>query len=261
MEPALKVCLIGSGNVATHLGIALSQMVRIVQIYSHNINNAATLAEKCGCAYFTDSLSDITPDADLYLIAVKDDVIEQVVTSTPQSLGGVWAHTSGSVPMTVFSGHKSHYGVFYPLQTFSRDLHIDMREVPVFVEGCDSQTTEFLKKLASAISDNVAPADSNLRKQLHVAAVFACNFVNLMWIEADELLKESGLGIEFLRPLLMETLRKLERMSPAEAQTGPARRGDRHIINEHLKMLSGEKRELYALLSEKIIKRYTDEQN
>lgn len=261
MEPEVNICLIGSGNVATHLGVALSRVAKVIQVYSHNISNARILAEKCGCQNITDSLSDVTVDADLYLVAVKDDAIAEVVRSTSQASEGVWAHTSGSVPMTVFAGYKSRYGVFYPLQTFSRDLDLDVREVPVFIEGSDMLTASFLNQIASEISDRVTSADSELRKKLHVAAVFACNFVNFMWIEADELLKESGLGIEFLRPLLKETLRKLDRMSPSDAQTGPARRGDRHIIAEHINMLSEEKRELYSILSERIINRYTDEQN
>ncbi|MBD5213965.1 MAG: DUF2520 domain-containing protein [Bacteroidales bacterium] len=259
MEQPLRVCLIGSGNVATHLGTALSQVAKVVQIYSHSLQNATALAEQCGCESVTDSLSMITADADLYLVSVKDDAIASVVESTPQAQGGVWAHTSGSVPMTVFAGYKERYGVFYPLQTFSKDLKIKVREVPIFIEGYDASTTDFLLRLARRISDNVTEADSTLRKKLHVAAVFACNFVNLMWIEADELLKESGLGIEFLRPLLKETLGKLDRVSPADAQTGPACRGDRHVIDEHLNMLSDEKRELYSMLSEIIIKRYINE--
>lgn len=260
MESALKICLIGAGNVATHLGTALSRVASIVQVYSRHIDNAALLAEKCACDSFTDSLAEIAPGADIYLVAVKDDAIETVAEKTPQAPGGIWAHTSGSVPMTVFAGKKRQYGVFYPLQTFSRELSLDVAEVSVFIEGCDAPTAEMLRKLARQISENVAFADSELRKKLHVAAVFACNFVNLMWIESDELLRESGLGIEFLRPLLKETLRKLERMSPEEAQTGPAQRGDNHVISEHLKMLQGEKHDLYAALSEIIMKRYCHEQ-
>ena len=203
-----RICLIGSGNVATHLGCALARSCDIIQIYSHNIVNAGRLAARIGVDSYTDNLIEIRPDADFYLVSVKDDAIEYVARCA-DVCSGVWAHTSGSVPMSIFAPYKKHYGVFYPLQTFSRDLDVDVRQVPFFIEGSDVDTEQYLAEVAHTISDCVRPADSALRKKLHVAAVFACNFVNLMWIEADELLRESGLVIEFLRPMLQETLRKI----------------------------------------------------
>lgn len=229
----------------------------VAQIYSRTLANASRLGSIIGCDNVTDSLADIIPDADFYLVSVKDDAIAEVAAKTPR--GGIWAHTSGSVPMSVFAGFKENYGVFYPLQTFSRDHDVEVGRVPVFVEGNSTLTTEKLFALAQLITTAVREADSTLRKKLHVAAVFACNFVNLMWIEADELLQLEGLTIEFLKPLLEETLRKLDSMSPAGAQTGPARRGDTKIIQEHLQMLSGEKRELYSRLSDVLLKRYANE--
>lgn len=261
MESALKprICIIGSGNVATHLAAALATQGEIVQIYSRDRQNAVRLAGKLGLSsdLATDSLKDITCEADFYLVSVKDDAVEEVAKNTPHN--GVWAHTSGSVPMSVFAPYKERYGVFYPLQTFSREHEVDMKQVPIFVEGSAPAITDELLALGRKISDTVRIADSDLRKKLHVAAVFACNFVNLMWMEADELLCAEGLGIEFLKPLLVETLRKLDDMKPAEAQTGPARRGDRKIIGEHLGMLDGERRDLYAELSRIILKRYNHE--
>lgn len=260
MESALrpKICIIGSGNVATHLAGAFSAIGEIVQIYSHDIDHASRLAGLVGTRQFTDRLDRVVSDADYYIVAVKDDAIEDVARLTPAA-GGIWAHTSGSVPMDVFAPYKRRYGVFYPLQTFSRDTPVDVSRVPVFIEGSDETVTADLISLAHGISRTVRPADSCLRKRLHVAAVFACNFVNLMWTEADELLEDDGLDIRFLTPLLEETLRKITHGRPADVQTGPARRGDLRIIGEHLDMLSGEKRDIYSRLSQIILDRY--EQN
>ena len=250
-----RICIIGSGNVATHLAKALDQDNDIVQIYSHTYEHAYQLGRLLDHPEIaTDRLDKITNNADIYIVSVKDDSIATVLANTPDK--GIWAHTSGSIPMEVFNGHKTQYGVFYPLQTFSKHVDINMSRVPFFIEGNTPETYNTLKALAHKISDVVEPADSKRRKALHIAAVFACNFVNYMWTEADELLRCEGLNINYLRPLLEETLNKIGTVSPANAQTGPARRGDTKIISDHLSQLSGEKKEIYHLLSNLITNRY-----
>lgn len=250
-----RICIIGSGNVATHLAKALDKDNNIVQIYSHTFEHARQLGKSIGHPErATDRLDKITDNADIYIVSVKDDSIATVIADTPDN--GIWVHTSGSIPIDVFNGHKTQYGVFYPLQTFSKHVDINMSRVPFFIEGNTPETYHTLETLARNISDVVEPADSKRRKALHIAAVFACNFVNYMWTEADELLQNEGLSINYLRPLLEETLGKISSVSPADAQTGPARRGDTKIISEHLSQLSGEKKEIYRLLSNLITNRY-----
>ncbi len=254
----LRVCMIGAGNVATHLTIALNTVADIVQIYSHTLINARRLAEHIGRPHTaTDAIDNITHDADIYIVSVKDDCIADVAAHTPDC--GIWAHTSGSIDMSVFAGLKTNYGVFYPLQTFSRTADLDISQVPFFIEGNDTTAFDRLFALASLISIVVEPADSNRRKALHIAAVFACNFVNFMWTQADTLLRRDNLDITFMMPLLKETLNKLNHLSPAEAQTGPARRGDLNIINKHLLDLSGDAKTIYSLLSDMIVKQYNQD--
>lgn len=251
----VRICIIGAGNVATHLTAELDKVTDIVQIYSHSIENAVTLANRIGKPDIaTDSLDSITREADIYLVSVKDDCIAEVAVNTPDC--GIWAHTSGSIDMSVFEGHKTQYGVFYPLQTFSRDATLDISSVPFFIEGNTPTSYDKLFALASLISNVVEPADSARRKSLHIAAVFACNFVNFMWTQADTLLHRDNLDIRFMMPLLKETLNKLNSLPPADAQTGPARRGDINIINNHLSNLSGDARTIYRLLSDMIVKQY-----
>lgn len=242
--------------MATHLAVALSRTVCVCQVVSRHMATAFKIAQEigAGCTAAAD-LSELRSDADFYIISVNDDNIGEVVAATPD-YPGIWAHTSGSVPAEVFARHKSRYGVFYPLQTFTRDLDVDVSEVPFFVEGCDRSVCDALFQLASSVSTVVEEADSLRRKQLHLAAVFACNFANLMWVEADDILREEGLTINYLMPLLDMTLAKLRHISPAEAMTGPARRHDTAIIEEHLKLLPPEKREIYRLLSDEIMKRF-----
>ncbi len=250
-----KICIIGSGNVATHLVHALHKDNEIVQIYSRTPEHALALGNAIGCpGIATDNLSEITEEADMYIVSVRDDSIAEVATHTPDH--GIWAHTSGSIPMDVFKSHKTRYGVFYPLQTFSKQAKLEIKQVPFFIEGNTPDVFGALKTLARSISDVVEPADSKRRKALHIAAVFACNFVNYMWTEADDLLQREGLSISYLKPLLEETLNKIGTIRPIDAQTGPARRGDTHIIAEHLSQLTGESKEVYGLLSNLIMKRY-----
>lgn len=253
-----RVVMLGSGNVATHMALALKDVATVVQIYSPDESHAAELAAKVGdrCEAVS-SLEMIAGDADYYIVSVKDDKVREVAERTPDS--GVWAHTSGSVPMEVFAGLKSRYGVFYPLQTFSKDVDVDFSEVPMFIEGSDREVADDLTRLASSITREVKPADSELRKKLHVAAVFACNFVNFMWLQADELLRRDDMTVNVMMPLLKVTLEKLNSVSPEEGQTGPARRGDKRVIEEHLSMLDGEKAEIYGMLSDMIMKKYFPE--
>lgn len=248
-------CIIGAGNVAWHIAQALSKKISVKQIYSRDINNAHLLADIVG-AEAIDNIDALRDDADLYLISVPDDHIEEIAVASRNIDSGIWAHTSGSMPIDVFRGEKSCFGVFYPLQTFSKTKAVDVSKVPMLIEGSDEETTASLLILAQNISTNCRKAASIERRQLHVAAVFACNFVNYMWIQADELLRQSGLNFDLLKPLLAETLDKLNDITPAEGQTGPARRGDFHTIKKHLSMLSEDQAEVYKLLSDKIYALY-----
>lgn len=254
-----RVCLIGTGNVATHLAEALDKVADIVQVYSRSIENARSLAFQLSSNPSpVNSLETVVDDADYYIVSVKDDAIESVASETPRA-GGIWAHTSGSVSMDVFKPYKKRYGVFYPLQTFSKDISLDLKRVPMFIEGCSEEVFTALFDLAQKISDTVEYADSNHRQALHIAAVFACNFVNFMWMQADDLLRNQNLDITFLKPLLEETLRKLDAGSPRDVQTGPARRGDLNIINKHISHLSPEKAEIYSFLTDRILKSFGNE--
>ena len=252
----MKIAIIGAGNVATHLALALSVREEIVQVMARTEESAQRLVRQIpGDAEPVTDYSRLTPDADLYLISVNDDAVASVVDSTPD-FPGMWAHTSGDVGAEVFQGKKSRYGVFYPLQTFSRDLPVKMEEVPMFIEGSSHEAEATLCALARTIAGPVEIAGSERRKALHVAAVFACNFANLMWLEADSLLADSGLSVSFFRPLLEATLGKLSTMSPRDAMTGPGRRGDLEVISDHLSRLPEQQRRMYAMLSRRILEIY-----
>ena len=167
-------------------------------------------------------------------------------------------HTAGSIPMNVWEGHVWHYGVFYPMQTFSKQREVDFKEIPFFIEASSTEDAAFLKAIASTLSNRVYDADSEQRKSLHLAAVFTCNFTNHMYALAAELLKKYNLPFDVMLPLIDETARKVHELEPKAAQTGPAIRYDENVIGNHLRMLADDPgmQQLYELLSRSIHERH-----
>lgn len=255
-----RVVIIGSGNVATSLAHALVKHCEVAQIYSRHLAHARQLADAIGCPEATCNLQALVPDADAYIIAVRDDAIAGIVQATPDN-GALWVHTSGSKPVTLFEGYRSRYGVLYPMQSFSRQMVVPLDEVHFFIEANQPATLAHVHALAALLSRHVSVADSNQRRQLHVAAVFSCNFANHMWTLADEVLTSAGLSFEAMKPLIRTTVEKLDRLTPSCSQTGPAVRHDAQVIDSHLAMLDGDKREIYNLLSQSIMKRNPLEDN
>ena len=249
------VVFIGAGNLATNLAKALYYKgFRIVQVYSRTEESARALAEKVEADYTTD-LQEISKDAKLYIVSLKDaafvELLPQITEGKQKSL---LVHTAGSIPMSVWEGHAERYGVFYPMQTFSKQREVDFQEVPLFIEAKRAEDTELLKAIASTLSEKVYEADSEQRKSLHLAAVFICNFTNHMYALAADLLEKYNLPFEVMLPLIDETARKVHELAPRDAQTGPAVRYDENVMSNHLAMLvdSPALQEIYKLMSKSI---------
>ena len=250
----MKVVVIGAGNVATHLSLSIQKTsASIIQIYSRSEESACTLANRLETQWTIQS-HKITPKADLYLFAVKDDALPDLISQIPENQG-LWVHTAGSVPMDIFKGYALHYGVLYPLQTFSTGREVDLRTVPLFVEACTPDDEQLLVAFASKLSDNIQTLPSEKRKHVHLAAVFACNFSNHLYALAYKLLEEQNIPPDVLRPLIHETASKIMTLSPLQAQTGPAVRYDLNVINRQIELLTDPAmKELYQLFSQNIYK-------
>ncbi len=251
----MRITLIGSGNVATHLAAAFKNAGHvIVQVYSRDIQNASLLAYhvKAGAI---DNLGDISPETDLFIIAVKDDAIGDIAQKLVR-YNKLIVHTSGATSLNVLTQYTDKAGVFYPLQTFSKTKELDFRTVPLCIEGADEQITTQLEDLARTISNNVYRVNSDKRKILHLAAVFACNFPNYLYYAAGKLLQQHDLDFSLLRPLILETAEKVQEYLPNQVQTGPAIRNDEKTMATHLQLLHDdpELERLYAELSQLIIK-------
>lgn len=256
----MKVVFIGSGNLATQLALAFkAKGVFISQIYSRTSSNAKLLANQLG-AKFTSRLSEIEKDADIYIYAVKDNAFHNIIKeiNLPNALH---IHTAGSIPLNDFEGFAKNYGVFYPLQTFSKKKEVDFSQIPVFIEGSDLEVQNKLFELAQLLTQEIYIINSEQRKQLHLAAVFACNFTNYMYDIASEIILSAGLNFDVLKPLIAETANKIKTMTPRDAQTGPAVRYDENTINNHLLLLNKNKdqKSIYKLLSKNIYKTHNSE--
>ena len=251
----MRIFIIGTGNVATHLSAALLKAGHNIEgVCGRNFSHTEELAKKLNVKPFN-SVGSIPADADAYLISVSDDSIAEVAAQLPD-VEGIVAHTAGSVQMSALARFSRH-GVFYPLQSFSKSRAIDMSRVPLCIEGCNSETTDALLALARSVSNDVRPMTTAQRAHLHLAAVFASNFVNSMYAEAENILKKSNIPFDIMRELIAETAAKADDMSPTAAQTGPARRGDARVMSRQMELLSDrELQKLYSFVSERIQGRY-----
>lgn len=250
-----RIVIVGAGNLATNLGEALKRSgKRVEQVFSRTEESASALAARLGCDHIT-SLAQIIPDADLYIVSVKDDVLGNVLGEVVTKVhSGIVVHTAGSIPMDIFGETEVRHGVFYPMQTFSKQKIVDFSKLPIFVEASDEGTCQALEDFARELSESVYRLDSDHRRYLHLAAVFACNFVNHCFTLADDVLREQGLPFSVMMPLIRETVSKVETISPRNAQTGPAVRGDKNVMDAQKGLIGDEMaRKVYETMSESII--------
>lgn len=223
--------MIGAGNLATNLGKALQNAGHdIVQVYSRTWEHAQQLATIIGGAA-TDDLDSIVDTADVYIFSLKDsalcDVLSKVTEGKAEKL---MIHTAGSMPMSCFEGMAVHYGVLYPMQTFSKKREVDFRSIPCFIEGNDGLAKQNIRALAESISGRVYEMSSDNRRFLHLAAVWACNFTNHCYEVSAEILRKHDVPFDVMLPLIDETAAKVHDMEPIDAQTGPAVRFDDNVI-------------------------------
>lgn len=250
---SLNFVFIGAGNLATHLSQELLNAgYSILQVYSRTESSAKELAEKLNTT-FTTLPGEINSDTDIYFVALKDSAFAEILSKVDFQ-NKLVVHCSGSLPISVLGEYSNNIGVLYPLQTFSKQREVNFAEIPVFIEANSKKNEEILFQIGHQISNSVTLINSEKRKALHIAAVFACNFVNHLYAISSEILKEKEISFDVLKPLINETASKVMEMEPQKAQTGPAVRFDTNIISKHLKELEKKPNfaELYNSISKSI---------
>lgn len=255
-----KIVIVGAGNVAFHLTRALLEnTLNVVQIFNRTLEKAQDLANNYNIKY-TDKISEIEK-ADIYIICTSDKAIPEISYYIPFE-DCLVVHTSGATPITALKG-KYRKGVFYPLQTFSKNKNIKYDEIPFLVEAENINDQNELISLGKRVSEEVYVMPYEKRLPVHMSAVWASNFTNHLYYIAGEICKKQGIPFNILVPLIKETVDKIQNnMSPFEAQTGPAKRQDEEIINKHLQILESDpnstRYQIYKLITESIIKTYHD---
>ena len=248
-----KISLIGSGKTATALGKALLDCGhQIVQVWSRSEENADQLAAMLH-ATSTSDLSQIKAEADIYIVAVKDDAIEDIVRRIKVGDKTI-AHTSGIKSGELLKDAGSNYGIFYPFVSMTKETQVDFKKALMMIEGSNEATRDLLLSLAHTISDNVKAVDESQRQTLHLAAVFANNFTNHIYSIAEKILVEKRLSFDDLRPLIASHIQNVLAHSPSELQTGPAIRGDQSTLDIHMDLLKAhpDYKEIYSLLTTSI---------
>lgn len=226
----ISIAIIGNGNVGTHLANAFTKTNK-VKVTTINSRNSITI-----------------PKVDLVIIAVSDTAITEISTKIENSFV---VHTSGSVPIEGLK-NKHRKGVFYPLQTFSKEKEVDFSEIPFCIEAENREDIQLLERVAKLLSKNIYKIDYKQRKWLHIAAVFVCNFTNHLYKIGADICDENNLPFAILAPLIKETATKIETLSPEAAQTGPAARKDEKTIENHLHLLNEQQQKIYTILTESI---------
>ena len=249
-----KITVIGSGNVASNLAIRLFNAgVQIVQVYGKTEKSAKQLSTQINATSIS-AMSELVLDTQLIVIAVPDDVISKLAPLLPASIPCV--HTSGSIEIDKLNNGQRDYGSFYPLQTLTSGQVDTSTKIPILIESSSLKFSKQLEELASRFTNQVSFISSEKRKELHVAAVMVNNFTNQIYAEAENYCRKNELSFELLKPLILETAKKIQYNSPSSVQTGPAKRNDQQVIEEHLKILSDQPdlRQLYQLITDLIIK-------
>ena len=251
----MRVVLVGAGNVGTHLAYHLrSSRVKLVQIWSRTEVSARTLGERVEVP-FTTTLDDLSADADLYIVAVPDHALPEILSLLSLQRDRFIVHTSAGSSMDILRIASDRYGVFYPLQTFSRTHPVRFSDVPLCLEANTAGDLALLKDFARHFSRRIYIMDTEKRKTVHLAAVFANNFPNYLYQVSEDILHGEKLPFDLVKPLIRETAMKVQRQSPRQVQTGPASREDHAIISEHIERLGRDTAyaRLYSFLTQCIL--------
>ena len=257
-----KVVIIGCGNVAWHIAKHLQTLkLYTITIYNHKPNTSLSKFRTVLKCKTVVGLDAILEDAKLYFICVNDSSIAEVggkiIAKHPNAL---LMHTSGSTKLEALGNRIHPVGVFYPLQTFSKEAEVNWEKVPILIESANRDTEHILLSLADLFTKQVYSLSYKSRLKFHLAAVLVNNFVNALYVSASDLIhtdsSSTNLSFELLLPLIGETTEKIKHLSPRLAQTGPAKRKDMEVMKKHLKLIKKETElhKVYKQLSHLIVK-------
>lgn len=248
----MRIAILGTGNLGYHLARVFAQGGHHLTIWNRTADKAIKTANDTG-AHICLDISTLPKSIDICFLCTSENALPEILSLLPDNQYTL-VHTAGSIPIDVLQSHSLHFGVFYPLQSFLFRKPLNYASIPVFIEASDHQTLDILHRLATTHFGAGYNLDSKKRIFLHIAAIFASNFTNAMCMLAEQILQEQQLDFQYLRPLIHETLERLQTLNPKISQTGPAARNNTIIIQKHLALLQGcpERAELYRIITQYI---------
>jgi predicted short-subunit dehydrogenase-like oxidoreductase (DUF2520 family) len=253
----MRIIIIGAGKIAWNFAKRFKEKhIIVTQLYNRTIVYAERFERELGIS-ITSKMEEIRKDADVYILAVSDAAIPVVAAQLSKcDIKGLVVHTSGATPGAILQPFFEQSGVFYPLQSFSSEIMPQWSNIPICIDAAKETDLHILQKLAKKIGKNVYPISDEQRAVLHIAAVFANNFTNHLLLVAEQILLAGNIDGEILQPLIAETFRKAQMISPQQAQTGPASRKDTDTIQKHLYWLKAHPdwEAIYKTMTEAIIK-------
>lgn len=263
MSKTESIVIIGSGSVATTLGIALHESGHeILEVVSRQLENAKVLGEKIQAKRVLNNFSKVNQYASLYIIAVSDDVIAEVVSKMPK-VSGIVVHTSGTSKSSLLKNKFENWGIFYPLQTITAGRKLDYNKIPILITTESKKTSAYLTDVASSIGSSVFHLEDKSRIHIHIVAVMINNFTNHLLVLSDEYMKNHQLPPQLFNSLLLETVNKAIDLGAYNAQTGPAKRGDMNTIHQHLEIIQEQDIPamlgLYKMFTKSIMQHYSSE--
>lgn len=265
MSKPLNITIIGTGNVAHHIAASFvaNPKVNLVQVFNHRNTKQAKEFSSQFKVPLVSNYSKLNTESDVYVLCVKDSALVEVAAElVPLKLKGIVVHTSGSMSLEILKKASKHTGVYYPLQSFTKNVPVDWKRTPLLIESNSTATLKIIKGIASSVSGIVKVVDSETRLRLHLSAVFAINFTNALYVTAFDYIAQhlSTKDAELLWPIMSSSFNKvIYNKQPKQVQTGPAMRNDKVVMNKHLALLKPDKQltEVYKLLSALIIKQQT----
>jgi len=252
-----SISFAGAGRVASALCRELFHIgIRIDLVVSETETGGRPLADSCNAEW--SSRLHFPDSSKVIIVAVPDHKLKDVLNRIQCSSDTLVAHTAGSFGLDVFPPHISRRGVFYPLQTFSKNRTVNFNGLPFLLESSDEEYTEILRKLAESVTGRVYVTEHEKRRMIHLAAVFVCNFTNHMLTEGKLISEKADVPFDIFHPLIQETISKAMESGPENSQTGPAVRNDRNTIEKHMELLSfsSELQKIYSNITESIINYY-----
>lgn len=250
-----KIVIIGGGNVAYHLIKSITASGhKLLQIYNRTLSNIQMHSSNSN---LIGNIGELSPDGDIYIVCVKDDAIESMANKFNLK-DKLVVHTSGNRSKELLQATSSNYGIFYPIQTFTKNVPIDFKNIPIVVEGNNAESTLLIKDFASSISNHVYELDETKRQYLNIAGVFVNNFTNALFASMDSFLKTKEVDFKILLPLIQNTVDKLKLDTPHKMQTGPAVRKDMDTIARQQDMLTDypDLHQIYQLMTDMILKQH-----